>query len=162
MIGQLDPEKLRANQRLMNKRGKIIGIAMMAGSALITLVFALFAWQSIESYNWPETDGVVTYASYTGALDSKNDRSYFDYEYSVDGMTYQGKESDKGTFADVPPKEGETIKVYYNPSNPGDSRVGSNRGNALNDMIVWVCCAGPAFFFFGAVFLFVSTRKQEI
>ena len=75
MIGQLDPEKLRANQRLMNKRGKIIGIAMMAGSALITLVFALFAWQSIESYNWPETDGVVTYASYTGALDSKTTRS---------------------------------------------------------------------------------------
>lgn len=162
MIGSLDPEKLRNNQTVMNKRGKIIGIAMMGGAILLTLVFAVFAWRSIASFNWKVTDGVITTSSYFSGLESSDRHSFLEYEYTVDGTTYTGKDSDTGTFANHPPQKGQTIKVYYNPSNPSDSLIDSNRGKGLSDLVVWVCCASPAFFFFGAIILFVSTRKQTI
>ena len=38
MIGKLDPEVLRANETKMKKRGKIIGIVMMVGSILLSVI----------------------------------------------------------------------------------------------------------------------------
>lgn len=163
MIGKLDPEVLRANQIKMNKRGKIIGIAMMAGALLITVVFGIFAYSSLQRYSWSKTDGVVTYASYKRDVNDEA-RSYYDYQYTVNGATYTGSDSENGLSVGVeqPPSEGATITVYYNPNKPEQSRVDTNKSDAISDFVVWGFCCGPIFFIFGAIFLFVSTRKVTI
>lgn len=158
-IVKLDPKQLQENQVRMNKRGKIIGSLMIAGSLLLTIVFGFSAWRSIQILNWNQTEGIVTYSFANSNLNDER-KAYFDYEYTVDGIKHTGKESDIGKFVDTPPLEGQTITVYYNPQNPSDSAVESNKGEGLSDLVNWVCCFGPFFLIFGAILLFVSTRKQ--
>lgn len=162
MIGKLDPEILKANEEKMNKRGKVIGIAMMAGAILLTLVFGFLAYQSFERYSWSETKGKVTYSTYTRDVTTDDARSYYDYEYTVDDVLYTGNDSETGKSVSVeqPPAEGTTINVYYNPNDPSESLVDTNKSDAFSDFGVWTICCGPIFFIFGAVFYFVSTRKQ--
>src|SRR5688572_25093127 len=128
MIGKLDPEVLRANEEKMNKRGKIIGIAMMAGSVLLTIFFGLLAYQSFEKYSWSETKGNVTTSIYTREAGTDQARAYYEYEYVVDNVTYTGKDSETGGTVSVekPPTQGASINVYYNPDDPSESLVDTN------------------------------------
>lgn len=162
MIGKLDPEVLRTNDEKMNKRGKIIGTTMMIGSFLITILFGFLAFQSFQKYSWSETKGKVTVSIYTREASTDQARAYYEYEYIVDDVTYTGKDSEIGSIVSVkrPPVEGASIAVYYNPQDPRESLVDTNYSDSLSDFVVWGVCCGPIFFLFGAVFYFVSTRKQ--
>lgn len=163
MIGKLDPEVLRANEAKMNKRGKTIGIGMMVGSVLVTLILGVLAYSStLQRINWLKTDGVVTRSESTKDTIKDEEKYYYEYEYVVDGTTYTGKDSDIGRTVSDPPAEGASITVYYNPADPQKSLTDTNKSNPLSDFATWAVCCGPIFFIFGAVFLFVSTRKSQI
>ena len=163
MIGKLDPEVLRANEVKMKKRGKIIGIVMMAGSVLLTVILGIVAYSStLQRINWLQTSGIVTRSESTRDIIRDEERYYYEYEYTVVGATYTGNDSDKGRIVSDPPSEGTSITVYYNPTNPEKSLTDTNKSDPLSDFAVWSICCGPIFFIFGAVFLFVSTRKSQI
>ena len=163
MIGKLDPEVLRANEIRMNKRGKVIGIAMMVGSVLLTLILGWLAYSSsLQRINWLETNGTVTRSEFTRDIIRNEEKYYYEYEYAVDGSTYTGKDSDIGRVVSAPPAEGASITVYYDPKNPEKSLTDTNKSDPLSDFATWTVCCGPIFFVFGAVFLFVSTRKSQI
>lgn len=84
----------------------MIGILMMVGSVLLTVVLGVSAYTStLRRLGWPQT---------------------------------------------------------YDPSNPQKSLTDTNKSNPLSDFATWSFCCGPIFFIFGAVFLFVSTRKSQI
>jgi hypothetical protein len=85
-------------------------------------------------------------------------------EYTVDGVTYTGKDSDSGsaTSIEIPPTKGTSIHVYYNPKDPSESLVDTNYSESLSDAVVWALCCGPIFFLFGALMYFLSTRKSQI
>ena len=163
MIGKLDPEVLRANEIKMQKRGKIIGIVMMVGSVLLTVILGIVAYGStIQRITWLQTSGTVTRSESNSDIINNEERYFYEYEYVVDGVTYTGNDSDKGRTVSNPPSEGTSITVYYDPSNPQKSLTDTNKSNPLSDFVTWSLCCGPIFFIFGAVFLFVSTRKSQI
>jgi hypothetical protein len=163
MIGKLDPEVLRANEIKMQKRGKIIGIVMMVGSVLLTVILGIVAYgSSIQRITWLRTSGTVTRSESNSDIINNEERYFYEYEYVVDGVTYTGNDSDKGRTVSNPPSEGTSITVYYDPSNPQKSLTDTNKSNPLSDFVTWSLCCGPIFFIFGAVFLFVSTRKSQI
>lgn len=163
MIGKLDPEVLRANEVKMNKRGRIIGIAMMAGSVLLTVILGIVAYGStLQRINWTQTNGTVTRSESTRDITKDEERYYYEYEYAVDGVAYTGNDSENGRIVSNPPAEGASITVYYDPSNPQKSLTDTNKSDPLSDFATWSLCCGPIFFMFGAVFLFVSTRKSQI
>ncbi|MBK7450872.1 MAG: DUF3592 domain-containing protein [Anaerolineales bacterium] len=163
MIGKLDPETLRANETKMNKRGKLIGATMMIGSIILTLVLGTIAYFStIQRLNWLETSGRVTNSFFTRDINRNEEKYSYDYEYSVDGITYSGSDSEIGALVSKSPAEGASITVYYDPNNPGKSLTDTNKSAPLSDFVVWTVCCGPIFFVFGAIILFVSTRKSQI
>lgn len=163
MIGKLDPEVLRANEAKMNKRGKAIGIIMMVGSVFLTVILGIAAYSStLQRINWMQTSGTVTRSESTSDIIKNEERYYYEYEYVVDGITYTGNDSEKGRTVSNPPTEGTSITIYYDPANPQKSLTDTNKSNALSDFATWTICCGPIFFIFGAVFLFVSTRKSQI
>lgn len=163
MIGNLDPEVLRANEVKMKKRGKIIGITMMVGSIIFSVILGIIAYGStIQRLNWPQTSGTVTRSESTRDVINDEERYYYEYEYVVDGVTYTGNDSDKGRMVSKPPTEGTSITIYYDPANPQKSLTDTNKSDALSDFATWTFCCSPIFFVFGAVFLFVSTRKSQI
>ena len=163
MIGKLDPEVLRANEIKMQKRGKVIGIVMMVGSVLLTVILGIVAYGStIQRITWLQTSGTVTRSESNSDIINNEERYFYEYEYVVDGVTYTGNDSDKGRTVSNPPSEGTSITVYYDPSNPQKSLTDTNKSNPLSDFVTWSLCCGPIFFIFGAVFLFVSTRKSQI
>lgn len=163
MIGNLDPEVLRANEVKMKKRGKVIGITMMAGSILLTVILGIVAYGStIQRINWLTTSGTVTHSESSSDIIRNEERYYYEYEYVVDGVTYTGNDSDKGRTVSDPPSEGTSITVYYNPTSPEKSLTDTNKSDPLSDFAVWTVCCGPIFFIFGAIFLFVATRKSQI
>ncbi len=163
MIGKLDPEVLRANETKMKKRGKTIGIVMMVGSVLLSVILGVIAYTStLQRINWQQTSGSVTRSESHSDITRNEESYYYEYEYVVDGITYTGKDSDKGTTVSNPPSKGTSITVYYNPSNPGKSVTDTNKSDTLSDFAVWSFCCGPIFFIFGAVILFVATRKSQI
>ncbi len=163
MIGKLDPEVLRANEVKMKKRGKIIGTTMMIGSVFLTVILGIVAYGStLQRINWLQTSGIVTRSESTSDIINNEERYYYEYEYVVDGVTYTGNDSDKGRTVSNPPAKGTSITVYYDPANPEKSLTDTNKSDPLSDFAVWSLCCGPVFFVFGAVFLFVSTRKSQI
>jgi hypothetical protein len=163
MIGKLDPEVLRANEAKMKKRGKLIGITMMVGSILLTVILGIVTYSStLQRINWLQTNGTVTRSESTSDIIRDEEQYYYEYEYVVDGVTYTGNDSDKGRTVSNPPAEGASITVYYNPANPEKSLTDTNKSDSLSDFGTWSLCCGPIFFIFGAVFLFVSTRKSQI
>lgn len=155
-------EFLRKNEIEKNKRGKKIGILFMIGSVIITIIFGFLAYRSFEKYSWSETKGKVTNLTYFESVASDEASSYYDYEYTVDGVTYTGSDGDHGTRTSVskPPAQGETITVYYNPKDPSESLVNTNYSDALSDAVIWTLCCGPIFFLFGALLYYLTTRKQ--
>jgi hypothetical protein len=154
-------EFLRQNQLKQNQRGKKIGILFMLGSVIITIIFGFLAYQSFEKYSWSETKGTVSYSDFTRDLINDTGRAYYDYEYTVDGVTYTGKDSETGSATSInpPPAEGASINVYYNPNDPSESLVDTNYSDALSDSVVWTVCFGPICFLFGALLYFMSSRK---
>lgn len=163
MIGKLDPEVLRANETKMNKRGKIIGPVMMVGSVLLSVILGIIAYGStIQRINWSQTSGTVTRSESSSDIIRNEEKYYYEYEYVVDGVTYTGKDSDTGRTVSKPPSKGTSITVYYNPANPEKSLTDTNKSDTISDFAVWMFCCGPIFFLFGAVILFMSTRKSQI
>lgn len=163
MIGNLDPEVLRANEVKMKKRGKVIGITMMVGSIIFSVILGVIAYGStIQRINWSQTSGTVTRSESNRDIINNEERYFYEYEYVVDGVTYTGNDSDKGRTVSNPPSKGTSITVYYDPANPQKSLTDTNKSNPLSDFVVWTICCGPIFFVFGAVFLFVATRKSQI
>jgi hypothetical protein len=156
-------EFLRENEIKQKKYGKIIGIIFMVASFLLTIFFGYSAYQSFDKYAWSETQGTVTYSEiFRGSTNQNNSRSYYEYEYSVDGVTYKGKDSETGSvFISQPPAQGTSINVYYNPNDPSESLVDTNYNDALSNSVIWTLCCGPFFFLFGAIAYFMSTRKQK-
>jgi hypothetical protein len=162
MIGKLDPQALRENQEKMNKRGKIIGIAMILFSVLLTVFLGITAYSdTIQRFGYQQTTGTVTESNFRrDPIDNK--QSYnFKYEYVVNGVAYTGSDSETGQTVSQPPSKGDSINVYYNPSNPSKSVVETNKSDPLSDFFTWTCCFSPIVFIFGVVFLFVSTRKPQ-
>lgn len=156
-------EFLKQNEIKQNKNGKIIGIIFMLGSILLTIFFGLSAYKSFEKYSWSETTGTVTATDfYRGSSSGNDSRSYYEYEYVVDGVTYTGKDSETGSRTSItePPAKGTSIKVYYDPNDPSQSLVSTNYSDALSNSVIWTLCCAPFFFLFGAITFFMSTRKQ--
>lgn len=157
-------EFLRQNEIKQKRYGKIIGIIFIVGSILLTIFFGYSAYRSLDKYSWSETKGTVTNTDFfRGSSSENNSRSYYEYEYIVDGVTYQGKDSETGSSISIkePPAKGTSIKVYYNPNNPSESLVETNYSDALSNSVVWTLCCGPFFFLFGVITLFMSTRKTQ-
>jgi hypothetical protein len=157
-------EFLRQNEIKQKQQGKKWGIILVVASVIITIVLGLVAYQSLEKYSWSETTGTVTYSTYTREVTTDEARSYYDYEYTVDGVIYAGNDSENGKSLGVeqPPAEGASITVYYNPNQPSESLVNTNYSDALSDSVMWTLCCGPIFFLFGALIYFLSTRKSQV
>lgn len=153
---------LRQNEINQNKRGRKIGILFMVGSVIVTIIFGFLAYRSFEKYSWSETKGKVTHSTYFESVTEDKANSYYDYEYTVDGVTYTGSDGEHGTRTSVskPPAKGTSITVYYNPKNPSESLVNTNYSNTLSDAVIWTLCCGPIFFLFGALLYFLTTRRQ--
>lgn len=163
MIGKLDPEVLRANEIKMKKRGKVIGIMMMVGSVFLTVILGIVAYSStLQRINWIQTSGTVTRSETSSDIIRNEEKYFYEYEYVVDGITYTGNDSDKGRTVSTPPTKGTSITIYYDPATPQKSLTDTNKSDALSDFATWTFCCSPIFFVFGAVFLFVSTRKSQI
>ncbi|KXK14628.1 MAG: hypothetical protein UZ14_CFX002001053 [Chloroflexi bacterium OLB14] len=155
-------EFLRKNEIEKNKRGKKNWHFVYDRLGNHYHYFGFLAYRSFEKYSWSETKGKVTNLTYFESVASDEASSYYDYEYTVDGVTYTGSDGDHGTRTSVskPPAQGETITVYYNPKDPSESLVNTNYSDALSDAVIWTLCCGPIFFLFGALLYYLTTRKQ--
>lgn len=133
--GERDDNKQATLQ--IKERPSILGLVFMWGFTIIWCTASLFATVSIGSLvmsdldtnDWTPVDGVVTSSSVSSKSGSEGGVVYclnVDYEYTIDGTTYQG---DKVSYtsdsscdswsknADEDYPEGKEITVYVNPSN---------------------------------------------
>jgi hypothetical protein len=112
-------------------------------------------WVSLNQPAWPGTGGYVVHGeihtTHYNAQDYKQ-KVTVSYEYAVGGGTYTGEFiglwPDVGSPNALPPNEidavterGHPLTVYYNPRNPGRSRL-HTRGteNRLSYILIAGCC----------------------
>ncbi|MBN1992691.1 MAG: DUF3592 domain-containing protein [Anaerolineae bacterium] len=117
---------------LINRPYLIVAIFLLA--SLIVLGIGLFGIrQSSQISAWPTAPGVITdswFCTQTVNGDVVYSGPCIEYRYRVDGQTFQASSIDTGEFAQrwwsrIPDiyAEGREVKVYYNPNNPGLSRL---------------------------------------
>lgn len=91
-------------------------------------------WQAKQIADWAATDGSITRAWFcTVTINGNEDYSglCLDYAYTVNGAQYEGDTTDTKEFAGAPffgiipepYREDRPVTVYYNPADPGDSRL---------------------------------------
>ena len=134
-------------------------IAWCTGSVFLTFVIGDGLVSDLQTNDWEPVDGVVTDSYVSESSGGEGGTTYclhVNYEYTVDGMTFQG---DKVSYslenncnswsenADEEYAEGEEITVYYDPSNPSDSVLEPG----LTGINFFLCC----FFVFPLIGLFM-------
>lgn len=118
---------------LMNRPGVVAGAFLLVGVGVWGGGLWL-GWQAKDVAAWPTTEGAITRAWFcTVTINGSEDYSglCLDYTYTVDGAQYTGDTTDTKEFAGVPflggipeqYREDRRVTVYYNPTNPGDSRL---------------------------------------
>jgi len=118
---------------MLINRPAIIAAGFLLAS-LIVLGVGLFAMQQSRQINtWPTTPGVITRSWFcTKTVNGSVVYSgpCIDYRYTANGQTFEASSEDTGEFAqrwwtripDIYQKDRE-VNVYYNPRNPGISRL---------------------------------------
>ena len=132
--GERDDNKQATLQ--IKESPSILGLVFMwgftilwcTGSLFATVIIGSLVMSDLDTNDWTPVDGVVT-NSYVSSSSGEGGDTYclnVDYEYTIDGTTYQGDKisytSDiscnswsKNADEDYP--EGKEITVYVNPSN---------------------------------------------
>jgi len=102
-------------------------------ASLSVLGVGLFAQQSWQVNTWPTAPGVITGSQF--CTKSVNHGLVYwgpciEYRYRVNGQTFEANSKDTGEFAQswwsrIPDnyQEDREVKVYYDPNNPGISRL---------------------------------------
>jgi hypothetical protein len=101
-------------------------LAVMGGASL--LLGAVYVYQGVSSLRWPSVDGRILYSH---ARTGRQYETLLWYEYYVDNKRYLAsnyRAGGNGTpFRDVAESAakrypaGRTVKVYYNPGDPGEA-----------------------------------------
>ena len=121
---------------MLTDRPYIIAAIFLLAS-LIVLGRGLFAiQQSRQTSTWPTGPGVITRSRL--CTRTVNDSVVYsgpciEYRYRVNGQTFEASSIDTGEFAQrgwlrIPDsyQKGREVKVYYDPSNPGISRLAAD------------------------------------
>ena len=106
-------------------------------ASLIVLGVGLFAMQQSRQINtWPTGPGVITrswFCTQTVNGSVVYSGPCIEYRYRANGQTFEASSIDTGEFAQrwwsrIPDsyQEGREVKVYYDPSNPGISRLAAD------------------------------------
>lgn len=102
---------------------------------------------------WPTTDGTVTHAK------RRHDSPYVEYEYEVDGTTYENNTVWLGSNATTVEgatemveenQPGSTVTVHYDPDDPGSAVLSpgtpSNRGTLVFASVLVIVGVGVLLF----------------
>jgi hypothetical protein len=136
----------------MNNIGSRIIKAFMWMAGMAALVYGVYAL-TVDTSNWPTTVAVVTSSSKVSSDELGTDTYSTDFEYSVDGKTYQGYVNDSTQYA-----EGNQITVYYDPNDPDTTVMSQGE-------MGYVGCIGVLFGLFAIGSMAwgaVKARKQVI
>jgi hypothetical protein len=151
----------------------ILGLVFMWGFTIVWCAASLFAtvfigslvMSDLDTTDWTPVDGVVTNSSVSSRAGSEGGVVYclnVDYEYTIDGTTYQGNKisyssdgtcdsSSKNSDEDYP--EGKEITVYVNPSDHSEAVL--ETGLSGVDFVICLICVFPLV---GLVLLYGSAK----
>ncbi len=116
-----------------------------------------------SSLRWPAVDGVIVFdVGINGTKDGSGEDSVF-YEYAVGGKTYRScverfLESASLSRGQV----GETIKVFYNPTNPLDACLSPGLSNITFSRFIVLVAFVSGFIFFLCRFLLTFVFPSEM
>lgn len=123
-------------------------IIWCSASFIATVVIGSGIIADIGTSNWEPVDGVVKNSYVSTSTGGEGGTTYclhVSYQYTVDGMTYDGDRVSYSTEnscnswsknADDDYPEGKEITVYYDPSNPSESVLLSG----LSGVDFFMCC----------------------
>ena len=151
----------------------ILGLVFMWGFTIIwcavslipTVFIGSLVMSDLDTTDWTPVDGVVTNSSVSSRTGNEGGVVYclnVDYEYTIDGTTYQGNKisyssdgtcdsSSKNSDEDYP--EGKEITVYVNPSDHSEAVL--ETGLSGVDFIICLICLFPLV---GLVLLYGSAK----
>ena len=96
----------------MSKTTGFIMKAFMWVVGIGSLIFGTFRFFK-DTSNWPQVEAVVTSSKYLTSDDSGSETYETDYEYEVDGISYQSYIHEYTQY-----QKGDRIKIYYDPEDP--------------------------------------------
>ena len=139
-------------------------ILWCTGSLFVTVIIGSLVMSDLDTNDWTPVDGVVTNSS-VSSRQSEGSMVYclnVEYEYTIDGTTYQGDKvsyssdgtcdsSSKNSDEDYP--EGKEITVYVNPSDHSEAVL--ETGLSGVDFFICLICVFPLV---GLVLLYGSAK----